>query len=88
MTRSNLPAAERRPSSHRSFDPSTVERIKLVKQLQEPMLTLDEAKGMLLSDHDGEATCARESVRLDRAASADLVHRGRRAASKAKKRGR
>ena len=53
-----LPAAERRASGYRSFQPQAVERIVFVKELQALGFTLDEVIDLLrLVDSEG-ATCA------------------------------
>jgi DNA-binding transcriptional MerR regulator len=62
-----LPAAPRRTSGYRLFDEHTVERIKLVKQLQDLSLTLEEIDAMLVAVGDDDATCARESSRIEAA---------------------
>jgi DNA-binding transcriptional MerR regulator len=62
-----LPAAPRRPSGYRLFDEATVERIKLVKQLQDLSLTLEEVDAMLVAVADDTASCARESSRIEMA---------------------
>jgi DNA-binding transcriptional MerR regulator len=59
-----LPAAKRRTSGYRVFDASTVERIRLVKQLQDLSLTLEDIEAMLIAVGDDDATCARESSRI------------------------
>ena len=59
-----LPRAPRRASGYRLFDESAVERIKLVKQLQDLSLTLEEVQAMLAAVTDDRATCARESARI------------------------
>jgi DNA-binding transcriptional MerR regulator len=59
-----LPPAPRRASGYRLFDEGAVERIKLVKQLQELSLTLEEVDAMLVAVTDDRATCARESARI------------------------
>ncbi len=59
-----LPTAARRESGYRIFDETTVERIKLVRQLQDLSLTLEEVDAMLVAVTDDAATCARESARI------------------------
>jgi len=59
-----LPVASRRDSGYRMFDSTTVERIRLVKQLQDLSLSLDEIDGMLLALTKDDASCARESQRI------------------------
>jgi DNA-binding transcriptional MerR regulator len=62
-----LPTAPRRASGYRVFDETTVERIKLVRQLQDLSLTLEEVDAMLVAVTDDAATCARESARIEAA---------------------
>ena len=59
-----LPKAPRRSSGYRVFDERTVERIKLVRQLQDLGLTLEEIGGMLRSIGEEAADCAHESERI------------------------
>lgn len=58
-----LPAAPRRASGYRVFDATTVERIRLIKQLQDLALSLQEIDAMLRASGD-HATCAHESERI------------------------
>lgn len=53
-----LPAAPRRASGYRVFDESTIERIELIKELQDLGLSLQEIGEMFRT---GPATCAGES---------------------------
>ncbi|AKU96230.1 MerR-family transcriptional regulator [Labilithrix luteola] len=62
-----LPAAARRASGYRVFDETAVDRIKLVRQLQDLSLTLEEVQAMLVAVADDTATCARESARIESA---------------------
>jgi DNA-binding transcriptional MerR regulator len=59
-----LPAAPRRSTGYRMFDAATVERIKLIKQLQELSLTLEEIDAMLRAVTTEDADCAREAARI------------------------
>lgn len=58
-----LPAAPRRASGYRVFDETTVERIKLIKQLQDMGLSLQEIDAMLRASGE-HATCAHESEKI------------------------
>jgi DNA-binding transcriptional MerR regulator len=62
-----LPPAKRRSSGYRVFDGTAVDRIKLVKQLQDLSLTLEEVDAMLVAINEDATTCARESVRIEAA---------------------
>ena len=62
-----LPSAPRRSSGYRVFDETTVERIKLVKQLQDLGLTLQEVDSMLRAIGDHDASCADESTKISAA---------------------
>jgi DNA-binding transcriptional MerR regulator len=59
-----LPSAERRSSGYRIFADDAVERIKLIKRLQDLTLTLEEIDAMLVAMSDDDATCVRESRRI------------------------
>ncbi|MDB5214705.1 MAG: MerR-family transcriptional regulator [Myxococcaceae bacterium] len=59
-----LPPAVRGPSGYRLFEHSAIERIKLVKQLQDLGLTLDEVKAMLGAITNQGSDCAQESRRI------------------------
>ena len=59
-----LPPARRRSSGYRVFDETAVDRIKLVKQLQDLGLTLEEVEAMLVAATDDAASCSRESARM------------------------
>jgi MerR family mercuric resistance operon transcriptional regulator len=58
-----LPPAPRRASGYRMFDETTVERIKLIKQLQDLGLSLQEIDAMLRATGE-HATCAHESDKI------------------------
>jgi len=59
-----LPRAARRASGYRVFDETTVERIKLVKQLQDLGLRLQEIDAMLRAVGEHASDCARESAHI------------------------
>jgi DNA-binding transcriptional MerR regulator len=58
-----LPTAPRRASGYRMFDETTVERIKLIKQLQDLGLSLQEIDAMLRATGE-HATCSHESDKI------------------------
>lgn len=58
-----LPAAPRRASGYRVFDEATVERLRVIKQLQELGLALQEIDAMLRATGE-HATCAHESEKI------------------------
>jgi MerR family copper efflux transcriptional regulator len=58
-----LPPAPRRASGYRMFDESTVARIRLIKQLQDLGLSLQEIDAMLRATGE-HATCAHESDKI------------------------
>jgi DNA-binding transcriptional MerR regulator len=58
-----LPAAPRRPSGYRVFDDVTVERLRLIKQLQDLGLSLHEIDAMLRASGE-HATCEHESDKI------------------------
>src|SRR5262245_9164243 len=60
-----LPAPQRRPSGYRTYTASTVERIRLARELQELGLTLDEVIDALRSHDSGGSTCDSEMWRLE-----------------------
>jgi DNA-binding transcriptional MerR regulator len=60
-----LPRAPRGPSGYRTFDASAVERIKLVKQLQELSLTLDDVNAMIAAVRQDDVSCRSESSRIE-----------------------
>lgn len=59
-----LPPARRRSSGYRVFDRAAVDRIRLVKQLQDLSFTLEEVEAMLAAVTQDAASCARESARI------------------------
>jgi DNA-binding transcriptional MerR regulator len=58
-----LPAAPRRASGYRVFDETTVERLRLIKQLQDLGLSLQEIDAMLRASGEN-ATCEHESDKI------------------------
>lgn len=58
-----LPEAARRASGYRVFDETTVERIRLIKRLQDLGLSLQEIDAMLRATGE-HATCEHESEKL------------------------
>jgi MerR family transcriptional regulator, copper efflux regulator len=62
-----LPQAPRRSSGYRVFDESTVEQIKLVKQLQDLGLSLEDIDGMLTAVSAANSECRHESARIQAA---------------------
>jgi DNA-binding transcriptional MerR regulator len=60
-----LPRAKRTASGYRVFGPEYVERLDLVRQLQELGFTLDEVVDALLAHDRGDATCESERWRLE-----------------------
>jgi DNA-binding transcriptional MerR regulator len=58
-----LPAAPRRASGYRVFDEITVERLRLIKQLQDLGLSLQEIDAMLRAAGE-HATCEHESDKI------------------------
>jgi DNA-binding transcriptional MerR regulator len=60
-----LPAPRRRPSGYREYPPSTVERIRMARSLQQLGFTLDEIVDALRAHDAGAATCETEQWRLD-----------------------
>jgi DNA-binding transcriptional MerR regulator len=60
-----LPEPQRRPSGYREYPPSTVERIRLARMLQNLGFTLDEIIDMLHAHDAGTATCDSEQWRLE-----------------------
>jgi MerR family copper efflux transcriptional regulator len=60
-----LPTASRRRSGYRVFDDSSVARIKLIKELQELGLSLEEidAMGRALGDHDHGCSGGAETLK-------------------------
>jgi DNA-binding transcriptional MerR regulator len=62
-----LPAPARTESGYRDYDPGTVERIKLTRELQAIGFTLSDATDALAAHDAGGATCESERWRLDAA---------------------
>jgi DNA-binding transcriptional MerR regulator len=60
-----LPAPTRRSSGYREYTPSTVERIRTARALQNLGFTLDEVIEALGAHDSGTATCASELWRLE-----------------------
>ncbi|MCW6003564.1 MerR family transcriptional regulator [Micromonospora sp. CPCC 205371] len=60
-----LPEPGRRPSGFREYPPSTVERIRMARMLQNLGFTLDEIIEMLHAHDAGTATCDSEQWRLE-----------------------
>jgi len=58
-----LPPAPRRASGYRIFDETTVDRIKLIKHLQDLGLSLQEIDAMLRAAGE-HATCAHEAAKI------------------------
>ena len=60
-----LPEPERRASGYRVYSASTVERLRMARQLQGLGLTLDEVVDALHAHDGGVATCESERWRLE-----------------------
>lgn len=60
-----LPPPARRPSGYRDYEPDTVERIRLTRELQAIGFTLTDVIGALAAHDAGGATCESERWRLD-----------------------
>jgi DNA-binding transcriptional MerR regulator len=60
-----LPAPERRASGYREYPQSTVERIRMARNLQHLGFTLDEIVDALGAHDAGDATCESEQWRLE-----------------------
>ncbi len=60
-----LAKAPRRSSGYRAFDVATVERLKLIKQIQDLGLSLEEIHGMLEAITEQNSDCTREATRLE-----------------------
>jgi DNA-binding transcriptional MerR regulator len=60
-----LPAAERTESGYRDYQPDTVGRIQLTRQLQAIGFTLNDTVDALAAHDAGGATCESERWRLD-----------------------
>jgi DNA-binding transcriptional MerR regulator len=59
-----LPPAARTESGYRDYEPGTVERIRLTRELQGLGFTLTDAVGALAAHDAGGATCESERWRL------------------------
>jgi DNA-binding transcriptional MerR regulator len=62
-----LPAPARTESGYRDYEPETVERIQLTRELQGIGFTLNDAVGALAAHDAGGATCESERWRLQAA---------------------
>jgi DNA-binding transcriptional MerR regulator len=62
-----LPAPARTESGYRDYEPETVERIQLTRELQGIGFTLSDAVGALAAHDAGGATCESERWRLQAA---------------------
>jgi DNA-binding transcriptional MerR regulator len=62
-----LPAPARTDSGYRDYEPETVERIQLTRELQGIGFTLSDAVGALAAHDAGGATCESERWRLQAA---------------------
>jgi DNA-binding transcriptional MerR regulator len=62
-----LPAPARTGSGYRDYEPETVERIQLTRELQGIGFTLSDAVGALAAHDAGGATCESERWRLQAA---------------------
>ena len=60
-----LPQPERRPSGYREYQPETIDRIKLTRELQAIGFSLGEVVDALAAHDAGGATCETERWRLD-----------------------
>ncbi len=60
-----LPAPQRRPSGYREYPPSTVERIRTARTLQQLGFALDEIIDALRAHDSGTATCESELWRME-----------------------
>jgi DNA-binding transcriptional MerR regulator len=60
-----LPPAARAASGYRDYEPDTVERIRLTRELQSIGFTLTDAVDALAAHDAGGATCESERWRLD-----------------------
>ncbi len=60
-----LPRPRRQPSGYRTYDETTLERIKLARSLQRLGLTLDEVIDALHAHDRGDAVCGTERWRLE-----------------------
>jgi DNA-binding transcriptional MerR regulator len=59
-----LPPPARTESGYRDYEPETVERIQLTRELQAIGFTLSDAVGALAAHDAGDATCESERWRL------------------------
>jgi DNA-binding transcriptional MerR regulator len=59
-----LPEPDRRPSGYRIYEPATVDRIKLTRQLQAIGFSLPDVVDALAAHDTGGATCESERWRL------------------------
>ena len=60
-----LPPPARTASGYRDYEPDTVERIQLTRELQDIGFTLDDTVDALAAHDAGGATCESERWRLD-----------------------
>jgi DNA-binding transcriptional MerR regulator len=60
-----LPTPARTESGYRDYEPGTIERIRLTRELQAIGFTLNDAVGALTAHDAGGATCESERWRLD-----------------------
>lgn len=60
-----LPEPARRPSGYREYEPGTIDRIRLTRELQAIGFSLPEVVDALAAHDAGEATCESERWRLD-----------------------
>jgi MerR family mercuric resistance operon transcriptional regulator/MerR family copper efflux transcriptional regulator len=60
-----LPEPSRRPSGYREYEPDTVDRIRLTRELQAIGFSLDDVVAALAAHDAGGATCESERWRLD-----------------------
>ena len=59
-----LPEPARTESGYRDYEPGTIERIRLTRELQAIGFTLNDAVGALAAHDAGDATCESERWRL------------------------
>ena len=59
-----LPEPDRRPSGYRIYEPATVDRIKLTRELQAIGFSLPDVVDALAAHDTGDATCESERWRL------------------------
>jgi DNA-binding transcriptional MerR regulator len=60
-----LPPAARQPSGYRDYDPGTIERVLLTRELQAIGFTLSDVVDALAAHDAGGATCESERWRLE-----------------------